>query len=654
MRLAGGEKSHHSRVNCILSFCALPACLARIAEQIRASSARRPSCTDAASAMRELLADRFVASAARGSTCRAARACVSRSHRRQRSPRQIVWSDRCAERARLRHPLMNVLVDYGAADNGRTLRGLQCRRADPRLGPARHRTCCSMPAASWHRGACRCQRRVARVALREVVPGRPSAPVDRAETASNTAPPASGCRAGARSDIILQPRAILESLSEALEVAAPGGTTSIEIAGGRGQGFARTRLLAARTARLAGFVPVASSRPGFGCRGCASALPARHLCVLLDDHTLERTGDARDVPGSARQSPARGGTCCFDSPGSDAASGAAHAIDSMGIAAMTSMVFVDGDSGPSHEELFDAARGASGRPGPLPRAPARGACRASRAAHIALVHESSPAYVFAQPGARHRRRAASAACCTTHRTRRQAGGAGPPRVGAASARARVARARGARRAGAGGGLRRAAGLDCSRSRPQRRALEQFERARTLSGGAPPCGQHSPSGPTSALQRCARSTTRAAASARIGIGIVWTDERRSMRLKRRSAAPVRPPTTGEAADLEGAAPAEPWPAASSGRRATTRRRVSALGALLSSAAARRWGSRSVGAPGARASGAGRGSGGAGRRGRSGQTRGRRLGRHAGTSPPRSEAWRSFNVCSETRSRSRVWG
>ena len=32
---------------------------------------------------------------------------------------QIVWNDRCAERARLRHPLMNVLVDYGVVDNGR-------------------------------------------------------------------------------------------------------------------------------------------------------------------------------------------------------------------------------------------------------------------------------------------------------------------------------------------------------------------------------------------------------------------------------------------------------------------------------------------------------------------------------------------------------
>ena len=32
----------------------------------------------------------------------------------------IVWSDLCAERARLRHPLMNVLLDYGVADTGRT------------------------------------------------------------------------------------------------------------------------------------------------------------------------------------------------------------------------------------------------------------------------------------------------------------------------------------------------------------------------------------------------------------------------------------------------------------------------------------------------------------------------------------------------------
>jgi len=66
-------------------------------------------------------------------------------------------------------------------------------------------------------------------------------------------------------------------------------------------------------------------------------------------------------------------------------------IDSMGIAAMTSMVFADGDNGPTHEEMFDAARRAGGRPG---------AFLSNLRAHvadpplrIAVVHESSPAYV---------------------------------------------------------------------------------------------------------------------------------------------------------------------------------------------------------------------------------------------------------------------
>jgi hypothetical protein len=63
------------------------------------------------------------------------------------------------------------------------------------------------------------------------------------------------------------------------------------------------------------------------------------------------------------------------------------------------MVFVDGAHGPVHEELFDAARGAAGRPGLfLERLRAAGC--GEPGSRLAVVHETSPAYVFGPPAAR--------------------------------------------------------------------------------------------------------------------------------------------------------------------------------------------------------------------------------------------------------------
>ena len=78
-------------------------------------------------------------------------------------------------------------------------------------------------------------------------------------------------------------------------MAVPGGTTAIEITGGRGSGLRTARLLAARIARLAGFVPVASAvlvrLPWLRER-----LAGRHVCILLDDHVPDERTTLGDVP----------------------------------------------------------------------------------------------------------------------------------------------------------------------------------------------------------------------------------------------------------------------------------------------------------------------------------------------------------------------
>ena len=70
--------------------------------------------------MREIVADRFVALG--GAWIDLATGSPVRLHRGRVEPvsAEILWNDQCAEHARLRHPLLNVLVDYGPLTRGGT------------------------------------------------------------------------------------------------------------------------------------------------------------------------------------------------------------------------------------------------------------------------------------------------------------------------------------------------------------------------------------------------------------------------------------------------------------------------------------------------------------------------------------------------------
>ena len=438
--------------------------------------------------MRELVADRFVAfgrawiDLASGAPVRL---CFGRAGH---VSEQILWNDQCAERARMRHPLMNVLLDYGLAGNGRTFEAYAI--GDPINLSGR-----GSSALLQHAGRFLAARGlpvtalVARVALREVANGRLRFPSARPL------------------GLILQPRSILESLKEALEVAVPGGTTAIEITGGRGSGLRTARLLAARTARMAGFVPVASAvlvrLPWLRER-----LAGRHICILLDDHGPdERLTLAMFLAQLGTASARRHVLLRFTR--TEAPHRGTRQIDSMGITAMTSMVFVDGERGPAHEELFEAARGAAGRPGLfLERLRAKG-CGES-GSRLAVVHESSPAYVFEPAGAARPSRG-------VNRVLRDS----PERGARLAARGRHASAvrlltRASRVLEARGELRLAAACaeqlawilrDRGQSEP---ALAVFERARTLAthAGEAAGGDGAPG-----------------VAAAVGIGVVWTDQER---------------------------------------------------------------------------------------------------------------------------------
>ena len=528
MRLAGCEKSHHSRVDCILVFCALPAALSRIVEQIPRSFERRPSCNSrgvdharvAGGPVRGVRAhvDRRVERRARTSPIR-------RPRRRLRGDpleRSVCGTRTAAASADERAP--------GLRSGGQRahVRGVQRRRADSRFGPRG----LAAPAARRplhgiaRPAALRATSLVSRCARSSSGRSGSRSPGRRlAEAASNR-------RAGVRLSsgrplgLVLQPRAILESLSEALEVAAPGGTTSIEIAGGRGSGIRTTRLLAARTARIAGFVPVASSvlirfpwlreSPG-----------RTTLCVLLDDHSLgERAALAMFLARLGIASARRHVLLRFTR--TEAPRPGARWIDTMGIAAMTSMVFVDGDNGPSPEEVVRCGTRGVRAAGPLPRTPARDARRRARGAYRCRARVIAGVRLR-QPGSPDLHRAASAGCCATRPyrgARLAARGRHASAVRLLVRASRVLEARGETALAAA--CAEQPGLDRPRSWPKRvgRSSSSSARGRSPRHVRPRLRAAQVAEATRLFERdrLDAGMTRGVGAV-IGIGVVWTDERR---------------------------------------------------------------------------------------------------------------------------------
>jgi DNA-binding NtrC family response regulator len=436
--------------------------------------------------MRELVADRFV-STGRSWTDLASGGRVSLRFAPSASRAdEIVWNDQRAERARLRHPLLNVLVDYGAASGTHLFEAYDIAAPIPAAG-SRATDLLQHAARFLASRGLPVEPRSSRLALREVTSAAPEPP-------------------GRPIGVVLQPRPVLDGLAEVFERGngpRASGPLGIEIAGGAGSGIRTTRLLASRLARLGGYVPVASTvlvrwpslRPH---------LLGRHLCVLLDDHPQEERDLLATFLAELGARSARRHLLLRFTRTETPRRGARH-IDSMGIAAMTAMVFVDGERGPSPEELFDAARGAAGRPGLF-----LGKLRASvgdAGASPPLVHESSPAYVV--DAARTHDKAPPAS-----RILRDA----PERAGRLTARGRHASAerllRRATRILEGRQDYRLAAACASglgwltrdRGRSDR-AIEAFERARDLAGRAPSGAEAQSIG------------------AAIGIGVVRTDQLR---------------------------------------------------------------------------------------------------------------------------------
>jgi transcriptional regulator with AAA-type ATPase domain/tetratricopeptide (TPR) repeat protein len=396
---------------------------------------------------------------------------------------QLAWSDRCADLARMRHPLMNVLFDYGSLDNETTF---EAYSAGGTLGFDAHMMSLMLTHATRFlksRGHS-LTKESAVLQLRGMAFGHYS---------TNERP----------LGIYLQPRPVLESIADAMADATPGGVAPIDVWGGHGSGLRTIRVQAVRAARLAGYLPIAS--------GVLLQLPwlrdtlrERHLCVVLDEthapaerHAvaafLAELGTAstrrhvllRFIRGSAR----RAGTL---------------AAEPMEIRTMTSMVYLDPDCGPTRDELADAARASGGYPGRFVRS-LRAASFDDQVPRVMTVHETAPSYVLESPAPApapiERRGIARALLRASERAARLAlTGRHASAVRLLSRASRVLEARG-ELAIAATCSEQLAWIARDRAHSDL-AIDAFERARRLAREAP--------------QRLVST---------IGIGIVWTDERR---------------------------------------------------------------------------------------------------------------------------------
>ena len=283
------------------------------------------------------------------------------------SASQLEWSARCEVLANLRHPLINPLIDFGAADREHVF------EAYAAIGPTHAR---GAAARTLRAHAVRFLQ-MHGIELPPPLAGLVLRPV------------AAGTLRGARPiGVFLQRRGVFEAVADVLDSTAPPGACALAIQGGHGSGLRTLRLATARGARLRGYVPIAA--------GSLERFPwlrehvrERHVC-LIADADARPSGIARLLAHLATESARRHVIVSFARPGWSSGENVLH-VDSMGVTAMTAMVFVDREFGPTVDDVFAAARAAGGHPG---------VCLARLGAHdysftgarAIAVHESSQAY----------------------------------------------------------------------------------------------------------------------------------------------------------------------------------------------------------------------------------------------------------------------
>ena len=266
---------------------------------------------------------------------------------------QIIWNTQCAVLANLRHPLINPLIDYGLVDSQQRF---EAYAAQPAIRVST-RTADRLKAHGLRFLQAHAVS-LGQTDLNPLIRAIESGPSTRVSDRSKKAGPSISIRP---LGIVLQPRPAYDAIADALDVVWPAGPSAIFVGGSLQSGLRTARLIAARLARLRGYVALDAEllecRPSF-----AEFTANRHVCVLAD----ERQTAARSVCMLLRrlgsESPRRHVVLVFARP----PSGPPRrwiAIDRMGVTAMSAMIFVDHVQGPNPGEILHAIRVADGSPG---------------------------------------------------------------------------------------------------------------------------------------------------------------------------------------------------------------------------------------------------------------------------------------------------
>ena len=290
--------------------------------------------------MPQVVADRFVRSD--GAWIDLGTGCItnlrilpagSRNH-------QLLWNTQCGVLANLRHPLINPLIDYGFLD-----------------GQNRFEAYATHPPL---RVSIRMTDRVIAHGLRFL--HTHALPLHQSELEPMVRPIEHGRSSSLRPiGVVLQPRPVYDAIAEALDVSWPPGPCTIVVAGPSRSGLRTARLIAARLARLKGYIPIDATlldgRPSF-----AELTASRHVCVLADEQQASGHSVRMVMGRLGFESTRRHVLLIFARPQSDPP----HRwipIERMGVTAMSAMIFLDPEQGPNPAELLDALRLADGRPG---------------------------------------------------------------------------------------------------------------------------------------------------------------------------------------------------------------------------------------------------------------------------------------------------
>jgi len=285
---------------------------------------------------------------------------------------QMMWSDLCATVARLRHIAFNELVDYGALSSEQLFQAYDATAPD-RVAAALPRRVLEHASAFLDACAPQLDREMRDCLLRRAMP-----------TASRSRRVTIG--------VAVQDRPAFSAIEEVLADALHLGMASIAITGPRGAGLRTTTLFAARTARLAGYVPVAShvlrNHPELWER-----VIDRHLCVIA---TAPYTARARSElamivtrlgsTSARRHVVLRVGWAVQESAGS-------IEVDPMRADVLCRMLFVDSAHGPDRRAIRAAAHDSGGWPGVF--LDLLGARFGADRAPMCFTRESSPSYVVA-------------------------------------------------------------------------------------------------------------------------------------------------------------------------------------------------------------------------------------------------------------------